>query len=552
MAKAQFHVLYRVFFLRVIDLELLASNGDPSRLMAQFANVFIMISIICSIPVLLMAGHRPPMASQWKAEHFFLETSITIAGLIAVLNWESAFPDRRDVLVLGPLPVQPGTLLLAKISALFAAPALAMATFNLFIGFAWPIVFISGRGGFSGALRAWPAYWLTLVLGGAFFVFSMLAIQGLAANLLPRPLFLQVSALLQAAMLCLLLSVYFLEPSLESLPALTSPANQRLLTWLPSYWFLGLFQQLNGSMHSALAPLARRAWIGLSVSGFGAGIAMLLSYTRMLPKIIEQPDILPGARTARWKPKLGQSLHGAIVLFSLRTLLRSRQHRTILSLYVGVGLAIVLGFLQTGFVGATEAAGGIRVVYLLASILTMILTVLAIRVVASIPISLRANWIMRVTQVRPAAPYAGAVRLSWLLLAVVPVLLALAAPLFLAYPYPLVLRHLATMLALGALVVEICLVSFPKISFTCSYMPGKANLHLAFWACLLFFIRWLKDGADIEGRMLQTPGNTALMILVLASLAGIVRLVTHLRTNPTHELLFEEEEQAELVTLKLT
>jgi hypothetical protein len=52
--------------------------------------------------------------------------------------------------------------------------------------------------------------------------------------------------------------------------------------------------------------------------------------------------------------------------------------------------------------------------------------------------------------------------------------------------------------------------------------------------------------------MLQTPGNTALMILVLASLAGILRLVTHLRTNPTHELLFEEEEQAELVTLKLT
>lgn len=170
------------------------------------------------------------MESQWKAEHFFLETSITIVGLIAVLNWDSAFPDRRDVLVLGPLPVRASTLLLAKMSALFAAPGMAMATFNLFIGFAWPLVF--GQGGLFGALRAWPAYWMTLLLGGAFVVFFMLAVQGLAANLLPRPLFLQLSAVLQAAMLCLLLSVYFLEPSLESLAALTSPANQRLLTWL--------------------------------------------------------------------------------------------------------------------------------------------------------------------------------------------------------------------------------------------------------------------------------------------------------------------------------
>ena len=36
----QFRVLYRVFLLRVVDLELLSRDGDPTRLFAQFATLF--------------------------------------------------------------------------------------------------------------------------------------------------------------------------------------------------------------------------------------------------------------------------------------------------------------------------------------------------------------------------------------------------------------------------------------------------------------------------------------------------------------------------------
>lgn len=310
--QQHFRVLYNVFLMRVIDLELLSPNGDPTRLMGQFATIFISISFLLALPIILLGGGRMPMTARWTAEHFFLETTMTIAGLVAVLSWDSAFPDRRDVLVLAPLPVRTSTLFLAKISALFAAPFLATLAFNIFSGVAWPLVFSAKDSGFFGALRAWPAYWITIMLGGAFLVFTVLGIQGLAATLLPRQLFLRLSAWLQAISLCLLLSVYFLEPSLESPAALTAPENQRLLAWLPSYWFLGLFQQLNGSMHPAFAPLAKRAWIGLAVSGFAAGMALLLAYFRMLPKIIEQPDILPGRSKRPWFPDLGRSLMGRL------------------------------------------------------------------------------------------------------------------------------------------------------------------------------------------------------------------------------------------------
>ena len=551
----QFRVLYRVFLLRVIDLELLASDGDPSRLMGQFVSVFYTISFFCAFPVpYLIVGRKPiPVPAAYMFQHFLIETTMTIAGLIAVLSWDSAFPDRRDMLVLGPLPARSGTLFLAKLSALFAAPSLAIISFNLFTGFSWPLVFAVGVGSQFSLLRTFPAYWLTVFAAGAFFVFTVLAIQGLAANLLPRQLFLRLSALLQAAALCLLLSAYFLGPSFNSPAALAAPQNQRILQWLPAYWFLGLFNQLNGSMHPELVPLAHRAWVALGLSALGALAARMLYYLRMLKKIVEQPDILPSARSRSLGlgKLLGSSLGGVITLFSLRTLLRSRQHRMILSFYVGIGLTIVLGFTHTKFVTAAPSTPGVSTTFLLASILSVLLTILALRVVIAIPISLHANWIFRTTQSRPAHRYHRAVRTSLLLIGVVPVLLALTAGFFGHYPPHQLAGHILTMALLGALIVELCLFTFRKISFACSYLPGKANMHFVFWAALFGSIYWLRMAADLEGRMLDNTHDLTVMVVILAALAILMHVVTSLRARQSSHLIFEEDLLPEIVSLKL-
>jgi hypothetical protein len=549
----QFRVLYRVFLLRVIDLELLASDGDPSRLMGQFAAVFATISFFCTFPVpFLIVTRRPvPIPAAYMFEHFLIETTMTIAGLIAVLSWDSAFPDRRDVLTLGPLPVRSSTLFLSKLAALFAAPTLAILSFNLFAGAGWPLVFAVGVGGSFSLFRTLPAYWFTVIAAGAFFVFSVLALQGLAANLLPRQIFLRLSALLQAAALCTLLTTYFLGPSFNSPAALAFPANQHALQWLPAYWFLGLFNQLNGSMHPELAPLAHRAWSALGLSALGALAAMFLSYFRTLPRIVEQPDILPGSRTFGLGKLLGSSLSIVITLFSLRTLLRSRQHRMILSFYVGIGLTIILGFIHTKFVQPATASSGLYTTYLLASILTITLTILALRVVIAIPITLRANWIFRVTQGRPSHEYHRATRLSLVFLGVVPALLALSTALFRHYPTQLVFGHLLTMALLGVVIVELCLLTFQKISFACSYLPGKANLHFIFWAALFASIYWLKQAADFEGRMLSNTHNLTFMIAVLALAVVAIYVITGIRARQSNQLIFEEEDLPEIVSLKL-
>ena len=251
-------------------------------------------------------------------------------------------------------------------------------------------------------------------------------------------------------------------------------------------------------MHPALVPLARRAWIGFAVSILGAAAALLLSYFRMVPKIVEQPDIRPLTRKFAGSLRFGNTLQTAITLFSLRTLLRSRQHRMILSFYLGIGLAIVVAYLKIPLGDTASRKSEIDAAMLLTSTLMMILAILAIRVVASFPISLPANWIIRITQLRPARNYQRAVRFAWLALGVTPVWIIMAVSLLAFYPWQPVLGHLFTMLLLGILLVEICLYAFPKVPFTCSYLPGKANIHFVFWACVMVVIQLLYEAAKFE------------------------------------------------------
>jgi hypothetical protein len=195
------------------------------------------------------------------------------------------------------------------------------------------------------------------------------------------------------AAFCMFVCVYFLEPSLAAPKTLAARENQQLLAWLPSYRFLGLFQGLNGSMHTTMAPLARRALTGLAVAVLGAGAAFLFSYFRTLRKIVEEPDFAAGSRGANWSPRFGNSLDTAVVLFSIRTLLRSRQHRVILAFYLGVGFASVLLFMKTPH--AQQQLLADHTPLLFPTVVMMCFWVVGTRVVFSMPLDLRANSALR-------------------------------------------------------------------------------------------------------------------------------------------------------------
>jgi hypothetical protein len=379
---------------------------------------------------------------------------------------------------------------------------------------------IPGRIRLLAILRALAAYWISSAAAGAFIFCCVLGLQGLA-QLLPRQKFLRLSSYLQMAFFVLLVAVYFLQPPFSELGDLA--AEQQVLRWLPSYWFFGMFQSLNGAIRPELEFLVRRGWIGLGAASISAVLAYLICYFRTLRKIAEQPDILPSRRSLRWLPPFGNSLETALGHFAVRTLLRSRQHRVILSFYLGVALGLGLFISKAPILykqaGPPDIWFQANVPLLVASILMMVAAVMGTRVVFAIPLEVRANWIFRILPLPGVPQCLEASRRSLYALAA-PVWLALAVLLFWLWPWRAAAEHLALLALLCIIVGELRLHGFHKIPFACSYQPGKSRFNMAALAfgCVVFL---MVKGAAVEEAALRT---CALYVAIVGGLMAAALL----------------------------
>ena len=148
MTKLQFRILYREFLFRMVDLELLSAHaqGETTRLLGQFAALLVFISLCFAGSGLAYFNSDMPrialLVGGWGTEHTMIATTMLVIGLFAVLSWDSTFPDRRDVLVLAPLPVRARTMFRAKIAALTTALALTVGLLHLLAGILWPIALV--------------------------------------------------------------------------------------------------------------------------------------------------------------------------------------------------------------------------------------------------------------------------------------------------------------------------------------------------------------------------------------------------------------------------
>src|SRR5262249_18756673 len=131
-------------------------------------------------------------------------------------------------------------------------------------------------------------------------------------------------------------------------------------------------------------------------------------------------------------------------------------------------------------------------------------------------------------------------RRALLLLSTVPGGLITAVVAFRQWPLQAAVGHLAVLALLGSILSGVALYSFHKISFTCFYLPGKAQMPMAFlgaagllWA-VLASVRY-----EIEA-LQNATGMTALIgILLLLAVAARWLAVAAAGTTP---LRFEEEE----------
>jgi len=544
-----FRVLYRQFLLRVIDLEALSIEADIPRFLGQFAGILLMYSLIRTVGGFFLFQIHPPTTPadlqmlSWTFDQQFIWTTMLVVGLIAVVSWDNVFPDRRDAMVLSPLPVRPVTILSAKVAASCAVIGIAIVSLNIAAGISWPLML----SGFAGAIRFIPAYWFTLVAASAFLYGSILTIQGFAA-LLPRRYFLRLSATLQLCAFGGFLAAFFLLPYLTTTDSFLLAANRSMITWAPPYWFFALFNQLNGSLPRELEWMAWRGWAALGFAMAGAGAALFSCYTRTMRRTIEEPDLLPARRGAGWSLPFAPALQKAILPFSLRSIVRSRHHRVACAFYLAIVFSIALSMLHAEWTSA--AARTLSPDFLIPTYMMVVFSIFGLRAVFALPVSLTANWVWRITQLNPSPKYAGATRATLFAFAVVPVLVIVGA---LSYPITPAYQageHLLVLAILGLIGIEVALFGFYKVPFTCSYLPGKVNIQFIFWGGLVVFTAIAITAAQFEVGVLGHPWQFAVTVVGLGAVAAALWGYNFYRARSA-VLYFEELPEDVIITLKI-
>lgn len=399
--------------------------------------------------------------------------------------------------------------------------------------------------GLGGAPRLLAVYWIVMFAAGSFIYCCVLALQGLLAELLPRRWFLRVSGFLQLGAFTMLVAGYIMLPIAVTPVTILEAQNRGWLFWSPTYWFLGLLQQLNGS--PALAPLAWRAWLGIAVVLALTVVSYVLSYLRTLRRIVEEPDLAPRRSRFRVLPRFGRPLSTAIVQFSIGTLMRSRQHRLILAFYWGIALAF-------GILGAKtpEALVQAQIPLVITSILVLCSVIVGMRIVTSMPFELPANWVFKVTPVPGGDRALTAVRIAVYLLGPAPVWCGSAALFFSLWPWREAAGHLAVLGLLGVTLTEVCLAGSHKIPFTCSYLPGKSRMNIAVLGYLMLMLILIVKAAQLEYDALSDPTRFRIMIGALAAIAGAAWWRTsRLAWAEEAGLKFEEHETPAITALDL-
>jgi hypothetical protein len=501
-------------------------------------------------------GVYDPYTATVPDEYFFIVLSVVVTGAAALWRWDSIFLDRRDLINLVPLPLPLRCIFFANFSAILVFAGLFGFVVNAASMVLFPVAVVGSQGTFAIFLRFAAGHALAVLFGSALSFFAVFAIVGLLMAILPTSAFRRISLfarfVLAVGLLALLASVF----SVPTMLLHMTVANAHKIAMLPPVSILGLSRVVWLRGHDTFAVRVVRA----ALSAFGytvltAILAYAISFRRSFLSIPETADAGPLPRMQRAfsplalihevippEPGLRACYH-----FIARTLFRSDAH-----------LQVVSAFAALGLVAAVETITSIRADqffllrhfpsadFLSLPFLLSFCIIVGVRCAFEIPGNLDANWIFRLwlpggdRQPRAVARRVLLVfSLTWLAPACFGVTLFF-------FGWLTALLHTAILVACSALLVEVLLVHFRKIPFTCSYPAFQSHSGLILIAYLFGFFILTDYLPQMERWSLESPVRTLCFVpLLAAAFAGLHGYRKQI-LDMDKQLIFEESPSSAL------
>jgi hypothetical protein len=548
-----FNALVRHFFGRFFDNEFVARDSEMqvtiTKVLALLAAPGMLLPFFRYTTYLTLDAFPPEARDPtlWFDRCFFFSFSMVVMGAVTVLEWDTLFPDRRDYATLIPLPLPLRDLFLAKVVALM----LFLVAFTVAVNFSSTVTFpiIAFRGTFKGLLRAMLIHGATVLATSAFIFGFLVALAGVLLNILSFHWFRKVSVFVQSAMVFALLSLFFLFPNIAlSLPQLKAADSLRLYLYPPT-WFLGLHEVWMGSHDPVFLKLAAVAYKALAGVLLVSALAYAVAYRRQVRRTLETIEGGDGSRSrfheflGRWADRIApHPVERATIAFIGKTVARSGKHRIFLAAYVGVGCALVL-----------QALIGIRLNQVSLSIpLVMSFFILSgLRYIFTIPAELPANWLFRVSETEGRGRAIDGARHAMFWFAVAPLYGALAPFYFVLWPPLIAIAHLVFSVTCSLLLIELLMLGFWKIPFTCSYPAGKANVTMLWIFYWLAFTTYAYSMAALEAWMVLRPWRL-LFFYAAAAVAWYGFVWQRRRGERVFTLIFDDVPEPIVRTLGLS
>jgi len=485
-----FGVLFRTFFAQLFTSETVTSDVQLRQAMMWVLAFILTPCLLILIQVfplfqllVIRIGriHPPPgvivratavrnlMAEdmlEWAIQVLVGYSMVTV-GLVAVFVWDALSFDRRDAMVLGPMPLRGSTIITSKLAALTAFLLGSSAAVNLLNA----VVFGLETSDQFGA-RALVLHFvgcLVVTCAGATLVFgAIVMIRGTIAVIGGPRLAAAAGSLLQFAFVVALLAFViglFASPTRRGrlvIPTLTS--------WSPTTWFVAWFEVLRGSDRGSwpeFVALARRGMGAVAMVVGGAVLASIAAFQRQM-QLALTPSASPGplgrARVSRAVATLfvpRDHIARATSDFILTTIARSRAQQAPIAIGAAVGLAlVVLGFVRE----RGETAAMLLVVPLLLAYWTAI----GLRASFFVPSELAASWTFHANAPDRSLSYRRGIRASIFgFLAPGAALVALAIG---------GAGHAVRVALVVVALANLLVLTIDFVPFTRAYEPGHAKL----------------------------------------------------------------------------
>jgi hypothetical protein len=495
-------------------------------------------------------GVYDPYTATVPDEYFFIVLSVVVTGAAALWRWDSIFLDRRDLINLVPLPISLRNIFFANFSAILVFAGLFAFVVNAASTVLFPVAVVGSQGTFAIFLRFAAGHAVAVLFGSALSFSAVFAVVGLLMAVLPTSAFRRISLLARFAvavgLLALLASVFTVPTMLLHM----SIANAHRVAMLPPVSILGLSRSVWLRGHDALA--ARVAKAAISVFGYAVLTAILayaISFRRSFLRIPETVDAGPLPRVRRafsplaplYRIILRAPAQRACYHFIARTLFRSDAHLQVVSAFAALGLVAAIEtitsiradrfFLLRHF----PSADFLSVPFILAFCI-----IVGVRCAFEIPGNLAANWIFRLWLPGDDRQPRSVARLvlltfsmSWLAPACFGVTLFF-------FGWTDALLHTAILVASSALLVEVLLVHFRKIPFTCSYPIFQSHSGVILIAYLFGFFLFTDYLPQMERWSFEDPLRFLCFLPLFAAAFFGLHAYRKQILDMDKQLLFEE------------